>query len=52
MKKKSPLLRLAAVLGSLALALAFAQPLSAAAAATPQKPNVLFIAIDDLRDWV
>jgi arylsulfatase A-like enzyme len=25
---------------------------SAAQAATPQKPNVLFIAIDDLRDWV
>src|ERR1043166_4884971 len=24
----------------------------AARAATPQKPNVLFIAIDDLRDWV
>ena len=25
---------------------------AALAAATPQKPNVLFIAVDDLRDWV
>src|SRR6266576_2420092 len=30
--------------------LAFALP--AAQAAPPQKPNVLFIAVDDLRDWV
>src|SRR6188508_863398 len=25
---------------------------AALSAATPQKPNVLFIAVDDLRDWV
>src|SRR6188474_1088858 len=31
------------------LALAFASP---ASAQQPTKPNVLFVAIDDLRDWV
>lgn len=40
-----PALRLLALLGAAALA-------SVASAATPQKPNVLFIAVDDLRDWV
>lgn len=40
-----PTLRLLALLGAAALA-------SLASAATPQKPNVLFIAVDDLRDWV
>ncbi|MDP3071660.1 MAG: sulfatase [Opitutaceae bacterium] len=37
------------LLACLALLGAFAAPLGAA---TPPKPNVLFIAIDDLRDWV
>lgn len=34
------------------LLLAFAALAASASAAAPQKPNVLFIAIDDLRDWV
>jgi arylsulfatase A-like enzyme len=36
----------------LSFALLFAGLAAAAHAASPQKPNVLFIAIDDLRDWV
>jgi len=36
----------------LAAALLLAGIASALPAATPQRPNVLFIAIDDLRDWV
>lgn len=38
------------LLSRLLILLAVAVP--AAVAATPQRPNVLFIAIDDLRDWV
>ena len=41
--KPRRLLQLLALLASLG---------ASAVAATPQKPNVLFIAIDDLRDWV
>jgi arylsulfatase A-like enzyme len=41
--------RLPALLARFALLLTFAAPLHAAPA---QKPNVLFIAIDDLRDWI
>ncbi|MBM3843972.1 MAG: iduronate-2-sulfatase, partial [Verrucomicrobia bacterium] len=35
-----------------ALLLAAAPPATAATPALPARPNVLFIAIDDLRDWV
>lgn len=42
---KTPSRRLLAVIALVACA-------SALPAAAPQKPNVLFIAIDDLRDWV
>ena len=44
---KSPLRFFATLLVSFAVSLA-----ATLSAATPQKPNVLFIAIDDLRDWV
>ena len=46
--KTSPLVQGVAALTILAACV----PMPAAEAAVPQKPNVLFIAIDDLRDWV
>ena len=50
----NPPLRLLRLLVAPAAALlgAFLPAVARAAAAPPQKPNVLFIAIDDLRDWV
>lgn len=49
---KRPLFRLPSVFACALLAALALRPAAFAAPATPAKPNVLFIAIDDLRDWV